>query len=133
MPRRCVMIAMLVALAIACWSVPGVADDPDAAAQWEQVEPGNQSSGPQSSLDSQPRQVPRELCSNLGSAVSQLVALRDQGISKERLMNSMSTAGANGKVQEYLSGYIDFIYAHPEMSPEQVKDQVESVCARKPN
>jgi hypothetical protein len=30
-------------------------------------------------------------------------------------------------------GYIDFIYDHPEMGPEEVKAQVESGCARPPH
>jgi hypothetical protein len=133
MPRRGAITAILVASAMACWSGSGVADDPDAGAQWEQVEPENQSPDMQSSPGNQPRQMPRELCSNVGSAVAQLVVLRDRGIPKERLMNGLAQAGANGKVQGYVTGYIDFIYDHPEMSPAQIKAHVESGCAQTHN
>jgi hypothetical protein len=131
MPRRLAFIALVAALLFGFWSASGMADDPDAGAQWEQV-PNDQAPELESPRDTgnQPPQMPPGLCANLGHAVSQLAVLRDRGYSKQSLMDSAKTAGANGRVQQFLTGYIDFIYAHPDMSPDQVRAQIEGNCAK---
>ncbi|HUY19846.1 MAG TPA: hypothetical protein VMV15_11530 [Candidatus Binataceae bacterium] len=134
MARRIAFLALVAALLFGFWSASGMAEDPDAGAQWEQV-PSDQAPAQQSPADnnhSQPQQMPPGLCANLGHAVSQLAVLRDRGYSKQHLMDSAKTADANGRVQQFLSGYIDFIYAHPDLSPDQVRAQIEGNCAKGP-
>jgi hypothetical protein len=130
--RRGLMSAMLITLALTCWSASAVADDPDADAQWEQVEPGDQPADSQPPPTVQSRQASPEVCTNLGIAISQIVMLRDHGIPKDRLTNAVGMSGANAKVHQYVLGYIDFIYGHPEMTPAQIKAQFTAACAKAP-
>jgi len=133
MPPRIALAVILAALLIASWRAPCAADDPDASAQWERVEPAEPAPAPALAPPSravQPQPIPPELCAGIGAVVGQLAMLRDKGIQPAQLKQHVDTEGANGQVQQYVLGYINYVYDHPELSPAQIRAQVTAGCAR---